>query len=126
MIDIDNMIQLAHEEKERNRKLRHEIIDDLMEIYNTESLEIVHRFSRLYSRQEAANHVMSLDEAINLMEIEDIVALHKLVKDKSDQLIANSQITKICEDVINGYKKWEDEEIDKKGIGEVEGAAAGD
>lgn len=110
MINADKMILPTYEQKEKARELRHKIIDEIMEIYDLKSLEVIHRFSSMYERQEYADHVLNLDEAINMMEIEDVRVLYKLCKDKAGSLIANGQITKICGDVIKQYDEWEEEE----------------
>ncbi|MCI7301539.1 MAG: hypothetical protein SOR93_06490 [Clostridiales Family XIII bacterium] len=109
MVNIDNMIQLTYEEKNKNRELRHKIIDNIMEIYDRRSLEELVKMSNVYKRREYGNHIMGLDEAIGIMEIEDVRTVHKLFKDEADRLIANAQITKLCEDVIKQYDEWEGE-----------------
>lgn len=68
MINVDKMILPTYEQKEKARELRHKIIDEIMEIYDLKSLEVIHRFSSMYERQEYADHVLNLDEAINMME----------------------------------------------------------
>ncbi|MCI7304344.1 MAG: hypothetical protein SOR93_09615 [Clostridiales Family XIII bacterium] len=109
MENIDNMIQLTYEEKNKNRELRHKVIDNIMEIYDGRSLEVLVKMFDVYKRREYGNHVMGLDEAIEMMDIEDIRILHRLMKDGADSLIANAQIAKLCEDVIGRYEEWEGE-----------------
>ncbi|MCI8647886.1 MAG: hypothetical protein HFE76_14095 [Firmicutes bacterium] len=97
------MIRLTQEQREKNRALRHEIMDRIMEIQDTESLEFVRSMARCSQRKELTEHVLQLDEFIELIDIKQISTIYQLFVKDEEPYFAKDQVLELCKDAIDRH-----------------------
>lgn len=97
------MIQLTLEQREKNRVLRHEIIDFIMDIQDTKSLEFVCSMARLGSKEECREHILGLDEFIELIDIKEISGIYKMFAKDEERYLAKDQVLALCKNAIDKY-----------------------
>lgn len=96
------MIRLTYEQKEKNRELRHQIIDEIMEIQDTSSLNIVYTMSKTMLGQEYRDHMLNLEDAIAMTDMDLIGKLYRLFS-KGEDCVVKEQMLEICGEAIQSY-----------------------
>lgn len=97
------MIQLTLEQREKNRALRHEIIDFIMDIQDTKSLEFVCSMARLGSKKECREHILGLDEFIEFIDIKQISTIYQLFAKDQERYFAKDQVLELCKDAMDRH-----------------------
>ncbi len=96
------MIRLTYEQKQKNSELRHQIIDEIMEIQDTGSLNAVRTMSKTMLRQEYCDHMLSLEDAIAMTDMDLIGKLYRLFSEGED-CVVKEQTLELCEEAIQYY-----------------------
>ena len=97
------MIRLTDEQKEENKQLRHQIIDEIMEIQDTKSLGFLYTMSKTMKQKEYRDHVLDLEDAVGMMDIDIINKVYHLFRKEKEDYLVKEQILELCEDVIHYY-----------------------
>lgn len=97
------MIQLTLEQKEKNKELRHTIIECIMDIQDTKSLEFVCSMARLRLKEEYREHILGLDEFIGLIDIKEISKIYKMFAEDEETYLAKAQVLELCKHAIDRY-----------------------
>lgn len=97
------MIKLTCEQKEENRELRHQIIDEIMEMQDTEALNSVYIIAKANSQKELMERIMTLDEAVSMLDPEAVSKLYRLFAGDKENRAVGEQVTELCRDAMEHY-----------------------
>lgn len=97
------MIRLTYEQKQKNRELRHQIIDKIMEIQNEKSLNTLWFIAKNALAEELTEHVLLLDDTIGSMDTRTVYRLYETIRKEEETDFASEQIMELCEHEINEY-----------------------
>ncbi len=97
------MIRLTYEQKEKNRELRHQIIDDIMEIQDVKSLNLLWSMAERARGKELTEHVLPLDDIIGSMDIGTVYKIYKTICSEEGTDFASEQTKELCQYEIDQY-----------------------
>ncbi|MDY3010443.1 MAG: hypothetical protein SOR93_04160 [Clostridiales Family XIII bacterium] len=97
------MIRQTYEEKQKNKELRHQIIDEIMEIETTKSLESIYLIANASKKEECTGHILTLDEAIGSLDIDVVGKLYKMFCEDDENTFVGKQMMELCKDEIECY-----------------------
>lgn len=104
------MIRLTYRQREANKKLRHQIIDEIMEIQDTESLDLIYAISKGQLRKELSDHILDLQDAVSMLDMDMVNKLYHLFSKDKENYMVKDQMLELCGETIRYYKERGGEE----------------
>lgn len=94
------MIVETYKDKIKNDAIRMEIIDLIMNIYNTKSLQFIKSVTKGFYEKEYLEHPMTIDEIACMVCTKDIKEIMKALKKAEPNQIAIEQMKEIFGDML--------------------------
>lgn len=113
------MIRLTYEEKQKNKELRHEIIEKIMEIENVKVLEALCLIAEKALIKEYQEHALTIDDAIGMLDMGIVYKLYEMICKEKETDFASDQIKEICEYEINRHIQYGGSISELKGMQEA-------
>ena len=85
------------EERVASKEERANIIDSIMSIQNPKLLHKIAIMVKTMANKESAEHPMTLDEFVDLLEPEMLLEMRKLFRNEDPKYVVNAQIKELLE-----------------------------